>query len=174
MSFAVGASASDSFDTNAKFSVDNKTLSLSSAVATIERYPFTQGYFWIRIDFYSFPPSADDMATINNGSVTSMEKKWMSLANNVNAYNTSHATIQLTVDKNFKVGQVDMSIPGHFCTIASSELDVRKFAENYKFDGKNIKLKSKGTYLCDLSRLKTKNEKFDWDINLETRVFEKK
>jgi len=176
MSFATGAVASDSFDTNAKFSVDDTTLSLSSAVATIETRPISPGYFWIRINFYSFPPNANDIAGIENGNVDSMNKKWMNLANTVNAktYNTSNAVIQLTVDKDFRVWQFDMSIPGHFCTIAPSEPDVRKLFEKYQFDGKSIRLKSKGTFLCDLSRLNEKNEKYSWDINLETRVFEKK
>ena len=174
--FAVASAAADSsplvsnsFSTNAKFAVDNRSLSLSSAVATIEARPGSPGYSWVRVYFYSFSPTADDLTDIANGNVDSMDKKWTKLADkHDNSYNSSRAVIQLSVDKKFKVWQVDMSIPGRSCTIAPYEPDVRKFLQDYRFDGKILRLKSKGSYMCEHVG------KFDWDINVETHVYAKK
>ena len=163
-----------SFTTKAEFSVDNTSLSLSSAVATIEQRRGAPGYSWVRIYFYSFPPTATDLVRIANGDVSSMDKKWMKLADkHDNSYNVSHAVIQLSVDRNFKVWQVDMSVPGHSCTIAPSEPDIEKLLQDYRFDGKALRLRSKGSYICDMSFLKSLNSKYYWNINLKLPVFAK-
>ena len=157
-----------------KFGVNSASFVLSTVVATIEARPGVTGYSWLRIYFYSFPPAADDLNAIANGNVASMEAKWTKLAGKDNSYNTSHAVIQLSVDKDSKVWQVDMSIPGHSCTIAPFEPDVRSLLQDYRFDGGSLRLKSKGTHLCDTSFNNAPNEKFEWDIDLNTRVFAKK
>ena len=169
----VFAASSSPFDTDAKFSVDSSSLHLSSAVAVIEPH-FTQGYYWVRIHFYSFSPIEDDIANITKGNVKTMDTRWNKLVDKgVDAYNTGNSVIQLTVDKDFNVTQVDMSIPGHSCTIAPFEKEVKAFLQTYKFDGKKLELKSKGSYVCDMAFMKVSNQKFDWDINLNTEVFKK-
>jgi len=165
---------SQNFSTNAKFGVNSASFVLSTAVATIEARPGVPGYSWLRIYFYSFPPAADDLTAIANGNVASMEAKWTKLAGKDNSYNTSHAVIQLLLDKDSKVWQVDMSIPGHSCTIAPFEPDVRSFLQEYQFDGGTTRLKSKGTHLCDMSVNNAPNVKFEWDVDLKTRAFAKK
>ena len=114
-------------------------MSLSTAVATIEPRLGAPGYSWLRIYFYSFPVAADDLAGILKGDTGSMDKKWNSKASNPKDYNNSRAVIQLSVDKSSKVWQVDMSVPGHTCTIAPFEQDVKTFLQSYEFDGKNLK-----------------------------------
>lgn len=163
----------NSFHTQANFSVDNDAMSLTTAVATIEPRLGAPGYSWVRIYFYSFPVAADDMAGIMNGSTASMDKKWTRKASNPKDYNASRAVIQLSVDKGFKVWQVDMSVPGHSCTIAPFEQDVKNFLQTYQFDGKNLKLKSKGSFVCDMGSIGIPNQKFGWDIDLNTAVYEK-
>jgi len=163
----------NSFHTNANFSVDNNAMSLSSAVATIEPRLGAPGYSWIRISFYSFPVTTDDIAGIMKGDAGSMDKKWNKKASNPKDYNNSYAVIQLSVDKNSKVWQVDMSVPGHSCTIAPFEQDVKTFLQDYQFDGKNLKLKSKGSYVCDMKFMGIPNPKFGWEIDLNTVVYEK-
>jgi hypothetical protein len=163
----------NSFHTSANFSVENDAMSLSTAVATIEPRLGAPGYSWLRIYFYSFPVAADDIAGILKGDAGSMDKKWNSKASNPKDYNTSRAVLQLSVDKNSKVWQVDMSVPGHSCTIAPFEPDVKTFLQAYQFDGKNLRLKSKGSYVCDMKFMGIPNQKFGWDIDLNTTVFEK-
>jgi len=162
-----------SFQTHANFSVDNDAMSLTTAVATIEPRLGAPGYSWVRIYFYSFPVAADDMAGIMKGSAASMDKKWNGKASNPKDYNASRAVIQLSVDQGFKVWQVDMSVPGNSCTIAPFEPDVKKFLQTYQFDGKNLRLKSKGSFTCDMKFMGIPNQKFGWDIDLNTTVYEK-
>ncbi len=165
----------DSFGTRAQFAVDNNHLSLSSAIATIEPRLGAPGYSWVRIHFYSFPPAAGDMAGIARGDVDSMDKRATKLADkHDNSYNVSKATIQLSVDKDSKVWQADMFVPGHGCTIAPFEKDVKSFLQDYKFDGKILRLKSKGSYVCDMKSMKITDQTFTWDIDLNIPVYEKK
>jgi hypothetical protein len=163
----------NSFRTNANFSVDNNAMSLSSGVATIEPRLGAPGYSWLRISFYSFPVAADDIAGILKGDTSSMDKKWNQKASNPKDYNSSYAFLQLSVDKNLKVWQVDMSVPGHGCTIAPFEQEVKNFLQDYQFDGKNLRLKSKGSYTCDMNIKGNPNPKFGWEIDLNTAVYEK-
>ena len=45
----------NSFHTDAKFSVNDVAMSLSTAIATVEPRRGAPGYSWLRITFYSFP-----------------------------------------------------------------------------------------------------------------------
>jgi len=165
----------DPFATAASFSVDSTAFSLSSVVATIEPRLNAPGYSWVRIHFYSFSPAADDMAGIENGNLSSMEKKRSKLADrHDNSYNVSHAVLQLSVDKDFKVWQADMSIPGHGCTIAPFEKDVRAFLQSYHFDGRILTLKSKASYTCDMKFMNIPDQTFTWDVDLNIPTYVKK
>jgi hypothetical protein len=165
----------DPFATAASFSVDSTAFSLSSVVATIEPRLNAPGYSWVRIHFYSFSPTADDMASIENGNLSSMEKKRNKLADrHDNSYNVSHAMLQLSVDRDFKVWQADMSIPGHGCTIAPFEKDVRAFLQSYHFDGKILTLKSKASFTCDMKFMNIPDQIFTWDVDLNIPTYVKK
>jgi hypothetical protein len=161
------------FETNATFSVDNRVSTLSTAIATIEARRNAPRYSWLRINFYSFTPTTEDLTGGLKGNVESMDKKWMKKASNPKDYNSSNAVIRLSVDKQFTVWQVDMALPGHTCTIAPFEGDVKKFLQNYQFDGKNLKLKSDGSYVCDMKFMGIPNQTFGWDIDVSIPVFEK-
>src|SRR5579871_5900945 len=83
----------DLFRTNASFAVDNRSLSLATAVATIEPRPGAPGYSWLRISFYAFAPQPDDLVGIAKGDVRSMDKRWTKLADkHDNSYNLSWAS----------------------------------------------------------------------------------
>jgi hypothetical protein len=168
-----GTIDSNSFHTDAKFSVNDVAMSLSTAIATIEPRRGAPGYSWLRITFYSFPPAADDLAAVLKGDTNSMDTKWNKKASNPKDYNTSRAVIQLSVDQSSKVWQVDMSIPGYGCTIAPFETDVKAFLQDYQFDGKKLRLKSKGSYVCDIKFMGSPNSKFAWDIDLNAAVSER-
>jgi hypothetical protein len=162
-----------SFNTNATFSVDEDAMSLSTAVATLEPRLGAPGYSWLRIHFYSFALAADDIAGALKGSMASMDKKANMKAANPSDYNHSHAVIQLAVDKDFKVWQVDMSVPGHACTIAPYEPDVSKFLQGFQFDGKKVRLRSKGSYICDMKFMGIPNQRFAWDVDVALPVYQK-
>ena len=162
-----------SFQTAAKFSVDRDGMSLTTGVATIEPRLGAPGYFWLRINFYSFPVAAEDIPGILAGDTRSMDKKWSRKSSNPADYNHSNAVIQLSMDKSHKVWQVDMAVPGHTCTIAPYEKDVQKFLQEYQFDGQKLKLKSKGTYVCDMKFMGIANQEFAWEMDVNLPVFEK-
>lgn len=173
-----GAAAADpapvdpgAFKTSAKFSVGDVVMSLSSAVATIEARAGAPGYSWLRIYFYSFPLDAEDIAGAAKGNLRSMERKQLAL--DAREYNRSHAFIQLTVDKNAKVWQVDMAIPGRACTIAPFEPEVANFLQDYRFDGRTLRLRSRGSYVCDMKFMNGPDQTFAWTIDLDVPVFAK-
>jgi hypothetical protein len=161
------------FETHAVFSIDNDAMLLTSVAATIEARRNVPGYSWLRINFYSFPFTASDIAGVVNGHVESMDRKWKNKAGNPKDYNHSNAVIQLSVDKDLKVWQVDMSVPGHSCTIAPSERDVKSVLQDYRFDGRRLRLKSKGSFVCDLKSPGIPNQRFSWDLDLDVPVFQK-
>jgi len=163
----------NSFHTSASFSVDNNAMSLLTAVATIEPRLGAPGYSWLRISFYSFPVAAEDIPAVMKGDTSTMDKKRINKSSNPKDYNSSYAFLQLSVDKDARVWQVDISVPGHGCTVAPFEKDVKNFLQEYQFDGKNLRLKSKGSYECDMKSMGIPNQKFGWDVNLNTPVFQK-
>lgn len=161
------------FHVTAKLSVADRTFSLPTGVAILQARRGAPGYSWLRIYFYSFPLDAEDIAGAARGSVESMEGKWQKKAGNPDIYNSSHGMIQLAVDKNRKVWQVDMSVPGYACTIASFPKDVEAFLQSYRFDGRNLKLTSKGSYACGKLFANVPDQTLGWDINVDLPVFEK-
>jgi hypothetical protein len=161
------------FATKANFSVDGTALALSNAIATIEPRAGAPGYSWLRIYFYAFAPTADDVAAARQGSVAAMERRWQQLAATPTAYNTGRAVVQLSVDQDFKVWQVDLSVPGHSCTIAPDAPDVQKFLQAYRFDGSKLRLKSARSFVCDLKFMKVPDQTYTWAIDLDTPVFAK-
>jgi hypothetical protein len=161
------------FETHAVFSIDNDAMSLTSVAAIIEARRNVPGYSWLRINFYSFPFTAADIAGVVNGHVEPLDRKWKNKASNPKDYNHSNAVVQLSVDKDLKVWQVDMSVPGHSCTIASSEHDVKSVLQDYRFDGRRLRLKSKASFVCDLKSLGIPNQRFGWDLDLDVPVFQK-
>ena len=86
---------------------------------------------------------------------------------------TTHGVIQLTVDKSYKVWQVDMSVPGYACTIAPFPKDVETFLQSYRFDGTNLQLTSKGSYVCGKAFANVPDQTLGWDIKVDLPVFEK-
>ncbi len=141
----------------AKFAVDGAATSASTIVATIQPRTAAPGYSWLRIYFYSSPLSAADRAQAAKGDIDSIQTRWA-------------AVLQLTVDKNSTVWQVDLSLPGHTCTIAESDRAARNALQAFQFDGGRLRLKGKGTHACDMASLKVPNRKFEWDLEFEAPV----
>ena len=157
----------ESFTTNAKISVGADALQMKSAIATTEPRLGAPGYSWVRIHLYSFLPDSSDMTDIRNGSTASMDKKVSSLVGkDVTAYNHSNAVIQRTVDKDYKVWQMDVAVPGHTCTIAQSDEDVKRMVQSYKIDGKSVAIKSHGSYVCDMAMVKLPNVAYALDVDV--------
>jgi hypothetical protein len=131
-------------------------------VATIEPRLGAPGYRWLRVHFYAYPLTTTDVLAVTNGNIESLERRWKAMAGTPAKYNVSHALLQLGVDKDGKVWQVDLAVPGFACTIAGSDREANVLLQEYRFDGSRLKLRAKGTHSC---------EKFGWDIDVTTPVF---
>ncbi|WP_141097240.1 hypothetical protein, partial [Microbacterium sp. AISO3] len=106
------------------------------------------------------------MAQIQEGSVKSMNKRWNQLASDPSQYNRSQGVIQLSVDKNSKIAQMDLSIPGHTCTVISTESDISKGIQNFKIDKNQMRLQSTGRFVCDMKFMNVPNQIYNWKIDL--------
>jgi hypothetical protein len=144
----------------ARFSVDGTASTSSTTVATIEPRTGAPGYSWLRIYFYSSPLTSDDLLTGTKGRVESMKAKW-------------NAVLQLTLDKDSNVWQVDLALPGHTCTIAESDREAKSALQEFLFDGKHLRLRGKGSHVCDMRFMGIPNQTFTWDVDLDSPVVER-
>ena len=84
---------------------------------------------------------------------------------------SDYAALVLFLDKNHQVHQVNLSyvVPGTTVarTVAWKPEDLRQFS-NYKFDGKRLRLKSKGLY----DESGEERLKLSWEVDLNLPVFE--
>jgi hypothetical protein len=176
---------------------------LSSVVAAIEAPSGPMGYSWMEIDFYSFRFTQQDIAAARRGDLESIHKKWEAMGENSfpytdadlaaakrgdrsavdrkakemearsKAFNEGFASLQLAIDKDLAVRQVIMNVPGYGCTIAMLDRDLKSFLQQYQFDGKRLRLRSKGSFVCDMKSAGSGTPKFGWDVDLTTPVFPK-
>lgn len=158
------------FDTKAEFSVEDDVKSLLSAVATLEAHPmYGSDHSWLKIHFYSFPFTTEEIQGALNGDLKLIEARRYE-----EDYN-SQAIIILSMDKESRtVWQVDMAVPGHTCTIAPSEKEVQNFLQEFQFDGKQLKLKSNGSYTCGILFENVTDRIYNWNFDVDIEVFEKK
>lgn len=143
----------------AKFSVDGVTRTPSTIVATIQPRTAASGYSWLRVYFYSSSLPASERANAASGRVASIRTRWT-------------AVLQFTVDKNSTVWQIDLSLPGHTCTIAESDRDARNALQEFQYEGGRLRVRGKGFHVCDMASLGIPNQRFDWDVDFETPVIE--
>jgi hypothetical protein len=139
-------------------------------------------YRWVEITFYSFPFTQKHIAAARQGNIEPMKKKWRALGESNNPftdadlsaarkdnrealdrkskarlkqaeeYNKGWASIQLATDEKLRVKTVNLSVPGNTCTVAILEPDLKKFLQVYQFDGKQLRLKSNGSYVSPIRR----------------------
>jgi hypothetical protein len=153
------------FNTHAAFVVDRDSLSLITVIATIEPSRTASDHSWVRVYFYAFPPDTIDAALATRGSVASMDRKWQSTSVDPKEYNRSRAVLQLTVDKDDEITQVDLSVPGYACTVASTPQELNAFVQRYAFDGKQLRLAAKGAYVCGSGK-----QTVAWSVDVDTPV----
>jgi hypothetical protein len=137
---------------SARFSVDGLP---SATLATLQARNGAPNDSWIRIYFYASAKAADRANASSARDLT--RSKWS-------------AVLQLTVDTEGTVWQVDLSLPGHTCTIAASDGEARDVLQIFQFDGKRVRLRGRGSHVCDLRSLKVADQTFEWDVDLGVPV----
>jgi hypothetical protein len=179
-------SAANPFANEARFAVDSEAdpssarpellhprLSLSSVVATIEPDKHVSKCSLVEVTFFSFPFTREDMVNARNGNIWPLLKKSDAI-NNKNPTSAQYknggwASVQLTLDQHLRVREVRMTIPGY--SILLSGNDLRGFPQEYQFDGKKLKLKSKGSYRLGKMRVGVAGFAFRWEMDLTIPVF---
>jgi hypothetical protein len=143
---------------HATFRVDEFVENPRIAVATIGPRAGAAGYFWLRVHFYSSLTPAERRQA-ETGGVQAQRTHWA-------------AVLQFGLDAQGTVGHIDMAVPGHTCTIAATSVDAQAVLQDFRFDGKTLTLRTKGVHICDLSLLHVANQRFEWDVDLDTPVIQ--
>ena len=76
------------------------------------------------------------------------------------------------MDSDSNVWQVDLALPGHTCTVAESEREAKSALPEFRFDGERLRLRGKGSHVCDMKSLGIPNQTFGWDVDLDIPVVE--
>jgi len=89
---------------------------------------------------------------------------------------SDYAALLLFLDNQKKIGQVNLTyvVPGTTAgrTVAWKPDDLKKYFSDYRFDGKRLHLKSKGTYSEVDSKEQTLN--LAWDVDIDLPVFDRR
>ena len=141
----------------ARFSVDGMERSSAVTAATIQPRTGAPGYSWLRIYFYPSPLSPPDRSAAAQGRVDAIGAKWS-------------AVLQLTLDSASTVWQVDLSLPGHTCTIAESDRAAKSALRKFEFDGARVRLVGTGSHVCDMKFIGVPNQTYAWDLDVDAPV----
>jgi hypothetical protein len=142
----------------ATFSVNGVSQSPPTVVATIQPRAGAPGYSWLRVYFY---PALTGRERVNAGKglVESIRTAWT-------------AVLQFTLDKTTTVWQIDLSLPGYTCTVAESDGDARQAFPEFRYDGRRVRVKGKGSHECVMPARAGAAQKFEWDVDVETPVID--
>ena len=116
----------------------------------------------LEIQFFTKPPTEEARHDVLENDAKQLRK-------------SDYAALVLFLDKERTVWQANLSyvVPGTTVarTVAWQPDDLKKYFSDYQFDGKRLRLKSKGTY----SELNSKQEAMtlSWDVNLDLPVFDR-
>ncbi len=150
------------FDTVAKFSIDEDVKMLSSVIATIEEHPaHGPEHLWLQINYYSFALTAEEVEEAASGNFDLITNR------RYEEDYDSQAIILISMTRDYKVWQIDISMPGVTCTIAWLDEDVKSFLQTFQYEDDNLMLKAEGSYTCGTPVNKT----LSWLTDIEIPVF---
>ena len=140
---------------------DNKLITKSAFVVLTNEF-FNGKTNALEILFFTESLTEDAEMDILNNDGKTIQKK-------------DHTILVLFIDKDNKIWQVNLTyvIPGTTAarTVAWKAEELKNFSSDYLYDGKRLKLKSKGNYNEPDSQKDSVN--LTWDVNLDLPVFNK-
>ena len=145
----------------ARFDVEGDTTTPATILATVEARPDVPGYRLLRIYFYSSELTPSQRAMAASGRDEETLRSWA-------------AIVQLTVDDEAMVSKIDLAVPGHMCTVVQTDSDATKAVQEFQFNGRYLKLRTKAYSVCDLKLPGIPNPTFEWDLDLATPVASRK
>lgn len=148
------------YKTQSVFSLNGHTINAESSFAMLTDEFFSGQTNALMIEFFAGPlneQGAKDILANHNGREFFRNKE--------------HAILVLFIDKGNRIWQVNLTqiIPGNTVvyTVAGNTEELKRFSD-YAYDGKNLKLKSQGSYKpADYPSTLT------WDVNVDIPVQKK-
>jgi hypothetical protein len=145
----------------ARFDVEGDATAPATILATVEPQAGSRGYRLLRIYFYSSELTLSQRLLTASGRDEETLRSWA-------------AIMQLTVDDEASVSKIDLAVPGHMCTVVQTDRDAFKALQEFQFNGRYLRLKSKAYSVCDLKLLGVPNPTFEWELDLDTPVITRK
>ena len=145
----------------AQFAVEGDTTTPATILATVEPQAGARGYRLLRIYFYSSELTLAQRVKAASGRDEETLRSWA-------------AIMQLTVDDEATVSKIDLAVPGHMCTVVQTDSDALKALQEFQFNGRYLRLKSRAYSVCDLKLLGVPNPTFEWELDLDTIVIARK
>ena len=158
------------FQTTARFTVDADALQLQTAVAIGESTATVKNFSWVRIYFYAFPLTAEDVATLSNGSIAALERK-RTTARGQPDLNHSRAVLHFLLDRNSALSNASLEVPGLTCTIVFEPATAKTAVQVFQLTGTQLHVEAKGATTCDLTTINGGKRKMSWDVNVNAPVF---
>ena len=158
------------FQTNARFTVDSDVLQLQTAVAIAEPPATVKNFSVVRIYFYAFPLTTDDVASLSNGSIAALERKRTS-ARGQPDLNHSRAVLNFLLDRKSALWNASLEVPGLTCTIVVEPAAAKSAVQVFELAGKQLHVEAKGSTTCDLTSINGSKRRMSWDVGVNVPVF---
>ena len=155
--FMALASLETSHPQLARFKVDDLTRVTPAVVATVEPRAGAPASSWIRMYFYSL-------------DLTPLQRHMAATGRDAALLRTWEAILQITVNPSGTVSAMDLALPGRVCAVVQTNRDVAQAIQQFEFDGRRLRLKSKAFSICDLKLEDVPSQRFEWDVDLDTSV----
>jgi hypothetical protein len=165
------APAPETFHTAARFSVDSDVLRLRTAVAFAEPHARFNTLSWVRIYFYAFDLTAADVSGISHGNTDGLERRRIQPSAGGPDTNHSRAALHFLLDKDSKLSNASLEVPGLTCTIVVEASTAAVAVQTFRFDGRQLEVKAKGATVCDLTAIKGGMRPISWDVDVKIPAF---
>jgi hypothetical protein len=172
--FAASLPGPQTFHTAARFTVDERTLALQTAVAVAEAHAVYKEFSWVRVYFYGFPLTAEDVTSLSGGNLEGLERKRKHVATTAAQMNSSRAVLHFLLDKDGTLSNASLEVPGLTCTIVVEAKDAPGAVQTFEYDGSHLRLKAHGAKTCDLTSVNGGKHPMAWDADVTLPVFEKR
>jgi hypothetical protein len=165
------APAPETFRTAARFSVDSDVLRLRTAVAFAEPHERLTTFSWVRIYFYGFDLTAADVSGLSRGTTDGLERRRMQPSPGRPDMNHSRAALHFLLDKDSKLSNASLEVPGLTCTIVVEASTAAAAVQTFRFDGRQLQVKARGATVCDLTAIKGGTRPISWDVDVNIPAF---
>lgn len=126
---------------------------------------------WARIYFYAFDLTAADVSALSHGSTDGLERRRLQPSPGGPDVNHSRAALHFLLDKDLKLSNASFEVPGLTCTIVVEASTASTAVQTFRFDGRKLQVRAKGTSVCDLTAIKGGKRSISWDVDVDIPAF---